>query len=278
MNMAHSNAAHKEPSAITADIVTMTPELAKKYLESNNNNRPMRRPYVNELVEAMERGEWMLNGETIKFSRSGTLLDGQHRLAAVVASRATVQMVVVRDVDDRAFTTIDMNRRRTSADALSIGGYPNATTIAAAIRLILIVTADPVSFHTTFSHSQIKEWADAFHDDLQPHLKLGKMVARSNLLQQTAVTALSYLFSQGKGGASEAAPKFFARLADGIGLESGDPVLALRVALITNATSSAKLPVRDVIAMTIKAWNYTRDGRDLKIMQWRTDEGFPTIK
>jgi len=55
-------------------------------------------------------------------------------------------------------------------------------------------------------------------------------------------------------------------------------VLALRVALITNATSSAKLPVRDVIAMTIKAWNYTRDGRDLKIMQWRTDEGFPTIK
>lgn len=47
----------------------------------------------------MQDGKWKLNGKTICFDRTGRLLNGQHRLSAVVRSGVSLTTVVVRGLD-----------------------------------------------------------------------------------------------------------------------------------------------------------------------------------
>lgn len=260
---------------IDAEVVRVTPDMAKKFLSHNTNNRPLRRDYVSELAASMRRGEWVLNGETVKFAKDGKLLDGQHRLHGIIESRQAIDLLVVRNVENDAFATIDMNRKRTAADALAIAGYPNEKLVAASVRLILLLAEDPVSFRQVYSHTQIKEWCDAYFEELSRFIPLGRMVSKSNLCEPTMVVGLAYYFNAKDPDKTQ---RFFSRLADGAGLGEGDPILALRSRLAANATSPAKLPRVDVCALIIKAWNAWRDRRDVEVLAWRTDEGFPAIK
>jgi len=260
---------------ISAEVVRITPSVAADYLKHNTHNRPLRKDYVTELAMTMRRGEWSLNGETIKFAKNGTLLDGQHRLSAIVESRVPVDLVVIRDVDDNAFATIDMNRKRTAADALAIAGFPNEKLVAASVRLILQLAEDPITFRQSYSHTQIKEWCDAYFEELSRFIPLGRMVSKSNMCESSMVVALAYYFTQKDANATQT---FFARVADGVGLHERSPIGALRSRLTANATSPAKLPRTDVVALIIKAWNAYREGRDMEVIAWRSDEGFPKIR
>jgi hypothetical protein len=67
-------------------IETITPKQAQVILAHNDRNRSLASSRVTVYSGAMLAGEWRMNGETIKFNGDGTLLDGQHRLAAVVRS------------------------------------------------------------------------------------------------------------------------------------------------------------------------------------------------
>lgn len=81
-----------EPTAVVIDV---TPELARVWLRANTRNRNTRERAVTEYARDMVAGHWNLNGEAIKFAYDGSLLDGQHRLRAVIEADATVQMLVV---------------------------------------------------------------------------------------------------------------------------------------------------------------------------------------
>lgn len=71
---------------ITAKVETITPDIAKTMLGENVNNRRISHDNVNMFAREMRNGEWRFNGEAIKFSKDGRLLDGQHRLLAVIAA------------------------------------------------------------------------------------------------------------------------------------------------------------------------------------------------
>jgi hypothetical protein len=74
-------------STIEAGVAEITPELAKEILENKNSgNRPIKKEHIKMLTSTLRNDEWMLNGESIAFSESGRLLDGQHRLTACVNS------------------------------------------------------------------------------------------------------------------------------------------------------------------------------------------------
>lgn len=260
---------------IQADVVRVTPAMAQEFLKANTSNRPLRKDYVAELASTMRRGEWSLNGETIKFAKNGRLLDGQHRLSAIIESRVPIDIMVVRNVDDGAFATIDMNRKRTAADALAIAGYPNEKLVAASVRLILLLSDNKPNARVVYSHTQIKEWCDAYFEELSRFIPLGRMVAKSNMCESSIVVALCYFFNQKDPSATNT---FFSRVADGVGLRNGSPIAALRSRLTTNATSPAKLPRVDVVALIIKSWNAYREDRDIDVIAWRSDEGFPSIR
>ena len=64
--------------------VTITPGDAEQMLESNEANRNMRARVVSAYARDMETDRWLVTGETIKIGRHGELLDGQHRLQAII--------------------------------------------------------------------------------------------------------------------------------------------------------------------------------------------------
>ena len=99
--------------------VNVTPEIAKKWLKGNKQNRPMRKAYVRSLAESMQRGEWTLTHQPIALI-NGRLLDGQHRLEAMIQSGLDkVPMTVAFDVPAETFDVIDIGARRSHSDIFS---------------------------------------------------------------------------------------------------------------------------------------------------------------
>lgn len=80
-----------------AYVVDVTPELAQSWLDTGKSNRPVSESRVQKLTAQMQAGLWRLNHNGIAFAKDGTLLDGLHRLHAVVRSGMTVPMIVVVD-------------------------------------------------------------------------------------------------------------------------------------------------------------------------------------
>lgn len=116
----------------------VTPEIAAFMLEGNNRNRPAKARHVEILAKEMTEGRFKYNGDTIRIDRNGNLLDGQHRLMAVVKSGTTHLMTIVSGLDPEAFLTIDQGTRRTNADMLGVASpeLKNVSHLASASRLL----------------------------------------------------------------------------------------------------------------------------------------------
>src|SRR5882724_1512617 len=103
--------------------VLLTPEEAVRMLEYNHLNRPLNDQHVKRIAAQIIDGKWEFNGDTIKFSEDGDILDGQHRLWAVVEAKMAVETVIVRGIQKKAFATIDTLRKpRGGADILALNG------------------------------------------------------------------------------------------------------------------------------------------------------------
>lgn len=97
-------------------IMLVTPELAKAFLQTNTGNRTKRGRWIADLAGMIQRGEWITTHQGIAFSKSGKLLDGQHRLEAIVLANMPVEIMVTRGVSDDAFKVLDNGVKRTLAD------------------------------------------------------------------------------------------------------------------------------------------------------------------
>lgn len=270
----------RQPSlSLQARVETITPEKASEMLAHNIGNRPMRRDYVAELVALILRGEFALNGEAIKLAHDGTVLDGQHRLAAIARAGIPVQVLVVRGVDKSAFITIDRGRPRTNADVLGCDGYKNATKLAATVSLVWRYMRGEV--HRSFkpTAAQMLEVMSQF-----PHITesvdftmvLYRKQDAPVIAVPSVVAAIHAIVVQG-GTARDAVEEFFARVVDGVGLSAESPVLRLRSRLLSVRTGSWKLKRNAEFAITIKAWNAYALGESLKVLKWADYEAMPTI-
>lgn len=116
----------------------VSPEVAAFLLEGNAKNRQAKSAHVDHLAKEMLQGRFKYNGDTIRVDRNGNLLDGQHRLMAVVKSGTTQMMTIVSGLDPEIFMTIDQGTRRTNADMLSVANpdLKNVGNMASAARLL----------------------------------------------------------------------------------------------------------------------------------------------
>lgn len=116
------------------EIALIGPALAKKWLERNDDNRDVRVAAVTGIADSIRRGEWKLSHQGIAFGKSGRLLDGQHRLMAIIEAGLAVRSLVSWDVDDDAFMVLDIGNRRTAYDILQI-----SRSLAATARFLAVV-------------------------------------------------------------------------------------------------------------------------------------------
>lgn len=248
-------------------VETITPALAAEYLKANTNNRPCSYARVAELAGAMKRGEWMQNGDAIRFSDDGVLLDGQGRLKACIAAGVSFNTVVVRNLPRDAFKTMDLGKKRNLADILAIDGEKNTTKLARALRFLMMYESG--SFNgASYTPQQLEEC-------LRRHPGMRSWISPSTAMYKVTghaaiVLAVCYLGSLTR---PEAAEEFMRLLLDGAGLAKGSPVLTLRDRLQQDRAATSKLPASYVAQLVIHAYNAFARGDSRVILKGSRNSG-----
>ena len=121
---------------IVCRVETITPGRAKEILSHVQPNRRLIRSAVTHYSRDIATGKWVLNGESIVIDWNGNLMQGQHRLTAVIIADKPIQSVVVYGVDPKAMFSFDQGRKRTLANVLMMEGIPHYATISAGATLM----------------------------------------------------------------------------------------------------------------------------------------------
>jgi hypothetical protein len=104
-------------------VLEMTPALAEDLLtHCNTHNRSLADAHVETLANEMRAGRWQLTHQGIAFSPNRVLLDGQHRLWAVVMSGVTVPMRIFINEPAGAMAVIDTGKTRSNDQILTLCG------------------------------------------------------------------------------------------------------------------------------------------------------------
>lgn len=266
------------------ELMEITPTQARNWLGNNINNRNMSKRRINIYAKQMVNDEWQVNGEAIKLTDKGILLDGQHRLQAIVQANKTIKSYVITGVGSDVFKTIDTGKGRGAADILAIAGFENATATAAAVKAYHNIMAnykvleDNRSGRAMMSNQGIlkfvqdtKNFAKNVKEAMQ-YKKFVKFVTPSN------AGALYHLFS--KVSAADAA-QFFHEVNSGDGLKINRPSYILREKLIS-LTGHDEIDRRKskwlIVLYTIMAWNAFRTKKTLeRLPQIHKFNGYPEI-
>ncbi|QLY33957.1 hypothetical protein H0264_18530 [Nocardia huaxiensis] len=261
---------------VTSQVMEVDSALARRWLERNPHNRPIRQARVQQYYEDMISGRWRLNGEAIKFGPDGELLDGQHRLQAVARTTGMrFPMLIVRGLAPDTQVTMDQGARRTPGDQLTLTGIAshNMTMVAAALRVYMVWMEGNLFGELGrgggVSTTRVVEFASAYpelvaiadrYTGVAKRLKARPAVACAVAMRLTEIDAYA---------ATE-----FVRLWDsGAGLAANSPILALRERLDWARVNKVRLSDRDQIGTIVTAWNLWRRGRTVTKLQ-RPKGGF----
>lgn len=118
---------------IKFEMCVITPEMAKVWLEYHNGgNRNIKPGIVSKYARDIKEGSWRLTHQCIAFDSSGNLVDGQHRLSAVVMANQSIQAYVAKydSVESSMKLPIDMQAKRSVFEVLKISRRDQETASA----------------------------------------------------------------------------------------------------------------------------------------------------
>jgi hypothetical protein len=243
---------------------SVTPAAARLWLALNvDNNRKPRDLKITQYATDMRNGDWLDNGETIKFDTAGNLIDGQHRLAAIIEADVPVDMTIARNVEPRAIKTIDTGVSRKFSDVLKFQGATDVNVTAAIIRRIILwdrglrfTSGGGGGVLAATSSSQQLERYESDVAGFRMAAARGNDVRRhtGGLLTSTTAGAAFYLFARID---HVPAMDFTDRFITGANLGTGHPILTLRTRLL-RAKNVERLNESEKLALTIRAWNFYR--------------------
>lgn len=251
---AHITASKKQPCA---EYITLVPMLARLLLERNPFNRPISKRNAQDLAADIANKRFLFNGESIVVSKTGVLLDGQHRCQQVAATGIAIETVIVFGPDDEARFTIDTGKSKSVSNFLAMKGKQYTHALAAAANY----------------HLQWREFNYInFGGGVNTPTKAAILAAASELrgletsveftatcmktTRSHAVLAFCH-FVFWKRSTREAADHFIHKIIEGDELRRDDPIFVCRKFLMATKrgiTAHAK------IEMIFRAWNYHRLG------------------
>jgi hypothetical protein len=277
---------HKVVPAVASEInakfelVTITPLLAQKLLEHNTMNRPISDAHVQRIAAQIMAGKWQFNGDTIKIADTKAVVDGQHRLWAIITADKPVMTGIVYGVPESAFCTVDtLRKNRSGADVLSrLGVGVSRSTAAAALTWLLRyqrgVLLEYRAPENRIENRDVEEaWA--------AHPGIAKAVERCGPLRRLAnVSIMSFLFYVVSNRDPYLAERMVSTLENPGKAGVDDPFMRLRFYLTQDRIKTLDPVV--TIAVTIKALNAAKAKKELKILRYlkhgATPEKFPTLE
>ena len=263
---------------VFAKLVEVTPDLAAEMLEKNTMNRNISQVSVKRYAMAMKSGEWQQNGQTITIAEDGTVLDGQHRLWAVIEAGVTITFLIVFNVSKDAIATIDSGVARTFRHVLQIKGSKHASTAASLTKLAWIYEHYDAQMSDSSAKIVVRNPVlEEYYDENAALIEQAAAIADTGCHHFTKahMAFCIYLFLRKNPGRAET---FAGMLKTGQNLYTGHPIMTLRTKLIDNLMSKHKLTVRETAAFYIKAWNAFLKGKDVSVFRWNNTEMLPEVK
>ncbi|MDO5499365.1 MAG: hypothetical protein Q4F67_06750 [Propionibacteriaceae bacterium] len=253
---------------VTHKTMAVAPEQAEKWLERNIANRTLRPSRVKEYAAAMTDGRWLYTADPIRFDSEGRLIDGQHRLQAVVRSGCTVDMHVVRGLSPEAQDKVDTGAIRTAADALKVRGFKHGAQLAAIVPIVNWLLKGG-GFAASYSRDDVVYWM-GIHTGLDEIVD-GAYKNRNLLPCQLAPYAAAYYAVRERASDPVTADEFFVeQLVDTIGLTSGSPALATRrylLGLREDKRPNNKAAKASTVLALLDGYRHFRQGRSLFTMR-----------
>lgn len=261
---------------IRSTYVDMTPELAQKYLDTQVLNRPVSYHWVAALADTIDRGLWTMDGNSIKMDENGHLIDGQHRLRAVIRSGKTVPMEVKSGFPHESIYVIDaFTKTRTAADVLALDGIKNSSRISAAIRVFLEEMENVVS-KGKIAPNYIKMVYEDAPDTWQRVVVFARRISHEDkdkiqLLSAKNIAGWAGYLVIINGHSYDNVENFFSMLcstneAKNINVEK------LRRILLRNAVSTKKYTRSALRSLVAKTWNAYITGKTIKCLKYAQDE------
>ena len=244
---------------------TITPKKARELLKLNTRNRKLSKALVSKYAGDMRSGRWPYNGDPIRVSRDGVLLDGQHRLYACLEADASFEAELIEGLPDEVAMTIDGGRRRSAADVLNMlqGGSMASVGTAASAKIVL----NYLSGVTITAQQSTPSIMTLLNEE--PDVAAWHIAARASdrIILPSALGAVMFLGTRA-ATYEKRARQFLDPLLRGEGLEAGDPRLALRNGFLNKRLAGAKHvhPVWAFIA-TVQCWNAWVTDRRLEFLK-----------
>lgn len=261
------------------EVIEITPELAKKMLLKNKGNRIVSDRHVNFISQQMLAGKWRFAADPIRFSKSGKLIDGQHRLLAVVKSNTAYDFLVIHGLDDDVFNMIDTGKNRNASDLLSIQGISAAGKVASAARFIILFEAGRYNAITNgktvlATNDDIVRFINNTPEILEICSYTSTIYRKFGFIPCSALSSLYYLMSRKNQTKTD---MFFESYGNGLNLEKDSPILVLRERLIRDSIAKRRMPLKERIALFVIAWNHFIAKKNIQRLVWVNQDDFPKI-
>lgn len=256
-------------------VVRITRVIAEEWLKRNTHNRPISEYSVRKLMQAMRSGEYVLTGEPILFDRLGVLLDGQHRLMAVLRSGIAIDTYVIFDLDPKVFEYLGNVMPRRPRDVFGAAGCKHAKTLEPIARMIQFWVRGYIPYVGT-NHPEIRptnrQLMNIYRDN--PDLPNAVLVAEDCGKALGVPGLFGFTFWLANRVHPEDAAVLFSQLAGGEGLTKDDPAHTLREMFVRQGRGHA-IPRATALAYLFKTWNAHHAGERLKFLRWSKTEQFP---
>jgi len=256
----------------------ITPALAEEWLALRyKGQRILKDRQIRKIATAILRNEWRENGATIVFNKQGALIDGQHRLRAIMKAGRTVRSLVVDGVSstEATFQSIDDSLARAPSDFLQCKHRHN---VAAAGKILWHVVNDDFPGQNLKPPvpdllKVVAPWVDIISNSVARFRLAGRLTGQGSFISFLALYYAHIVQIAAEG----VVDGFFDRVGDGVDLAVGNPALALRnrFSIMTNERISV-VPAR---ALVLKALHAHLDGKTVRKLSFNSvTEAFPELR
>ncbi len=260
---------------VSIEIRLVTPAECEYFVTVNGpigtmRNRELKPSKVDAIARDQTNSRFEFNGQTMKFSRSGRMLDGQHRAYACIKSGRPFITAIVTGLDDEVFSTLDEGPRRSVQHHLRGRGVKHLGKLLPVINL----------YNKAMGGRKVTATNGEMIEDVERHAALRElmecprrrsMLAKSKM-PPSAAWALYYMVHPVN---PEAADTFFLRLSD-LQVGPGSPIIPLHLHLVGAVSDKTRNPEADKLLMGAMAvWNLWRSG--VTTTQMPTATSFPKL-
>ncbi len=246
---ARGEASLRDPGATPITIETITPRQAEHCLAANRGNRNIVRSHVSALARDITNGQWMFNAQPICFSASGRLLNGQHRLSAVIEAGEPIEVMVMRNLPEEAFETYDKQAKKAPAADEMFEDFGDKALISATAVLLWRRERRPAG------QPNARPTATEIRDVIQSTPDLMRLRGFSRkMVRYGRSSAMLYVAQAIERQDTRLGPIFLDRLESGANLPPGHLILKLRDRLLDLRKADQNMQIDEVLA----AWEKFR--------------------